>query len=215
MAVTTGPLMSVSAKGQFGKAIVYSSWKGIQTAKKYTIPANPSTSAQVETRTTFQWVHDAYKYLPADVQEPWIEYVKGQPMTPANAWMQANSPVLRGQTTIADIIFTKPVRSGPPTASLTATPGSGSVALVAVPSGIISGWTITKCVGIAMQNVDPSGEMEFVISTSGEATTSPYDITISGLKHAQSYVCGAFFKYARPDLQIAFGAAITQVVTTT
>lgn len=215
MATTTGPLLSIDARGQIGKAIVYSTWKGINTARKYTIPGNPNTTSQQETRGTFSWTHDAYKFLPANIQAPWVEYAKGQPFTPMNAFMQANIPQLRGESDIDEIVFVKPVRSGAPPAAVTATPGSGEVTILLTAPSLITGWTITKAIGIAMQNVDPGEEMERVISTSGEVDVSPYSITITGLLHAQPYVCGGFFQYMRPDSKVAYGAAITSVVTTT
>jgi hypothetical protein len=215
MATVTSPLLSISARGQIGKSVVFSNWKGIKTAKQYVIPANPQTTKQVAQRDLFRWVHDAYKYLPANVQAPWIEYAKGIAQTPANAWMSANNVALKGATDVADIIFTKPVRSGPPPASSVATAGSGTITVLGTPSGLITGWTITKFIAIAMKNVDPSGEMEMILSQSGEVDTSPYSVVITGLAHAQPYVCGGFFQYLRPDGMVAYGSAINETVTTT
>jgi len=41
-----GPLFSLSASGQVGKAIVYGSWKGRHTVRGYVKPANPQSSIQ-------------------------------------------------------------------------------------------------------------------------------------------------------------------------
>lgn len=50
MAKVNGPLLSLSARGQLGKALVYSGWKGLHTVRQHVIPANPQTSAQVAQR---------------------------------------------------------------------------------------------------------------------------------------------------------------------
>lgn len=50
MAKVTGPLFSMTASGQLGKAIVYASWKGIEYVREYLIPANPKTANQGDVR---------------------------------------------------------------------------------------------------------------------------------------------------------------------
>ena len=215
MATTTGPVLSISARGTVGKTLTYSAWKGINYVRQRVIPANPKSIAQEANRNLMRWVHDAYKYLPATVQEPWVEYVKGQPMTPANAWQQANQVALKGATDLTNIVFAKPVRSGPPCPSITVTPGTASLTVAAGTPSIITGWTITYMCAIAMKNVAPTGEMEMVISVAGTHTTTPYSVTISGLTTAQAYMCGAFYKYLRPDGLVAFGASLNHAGTPT
>jgi len=46
----TGPMMSVSASGTFGKAITYAVWKGRAYARTWFRPENPQTPKQVNTR---------------------------------------------------------------------------------------------------------------------------------------------------------------------
>ena len=43
MAKVNGPLFSLDARGQLGKALVYAIWKGLNYARKYVIPFNPKT----------------------------------------------------------------------------------------------------------------------------------------------------------------------------
>jgi hypothetical protein len=50
MAKLLGPLMSFDARGQLGKMLVYSGWKGIKTARTYVVPANPKAPGQVTQR---------------------------------------------------------------------------------------------------------------------------------------------------------------------
>lgn len=119
MSKTTAPLLSFDARGSIAKSIVYSTWKGIKYARQHVVPANPKSTEQVLTRTAFTWVHDAYKYFPADVTAPWIQYAKGQPFTGPNAFSSANIAGLRGQTSLTNIVFTKPTGGAPPTQAMT------------------------------------------------------------------------------------------------
>lgn len=52
MAKVKGPLMSMDARGQIGKSLVFLGWKGIKDVRSYVIPANPKTVAQVAQRST-------------------------------------------------------------------------------------------------------------------------------------------------------------------
>ena len=46
MAKIKGPLFSFGARGQLGKALVFSSWHGIKDVRSHVVPANPNTVAQ-------------------------------------------------------------------------------------------------------------------------------------------------------------------------
>ena len=46
MAKLKGPLLSMDARGQIGKSLVFLGWKGIKTARSHVVPANPNTAAQ-------------------------------------------------------------------------------------------------------------------------------------------------------------------------
>jgi hypothetical protein len=50
MAKVQAPLLSLGAKGQLGKTMVMSSWKGVKTARQYVVPANPKTDEQMVQR---------------------------------------------------------------------------------------------------------------------------------------------------------------------
>lgn len=51
MAKLSGPMLSLDARGKFGNAIVFSGWKGIQTARQLVTPANPRSNDQMTSRT--------------------------------------------------------------------------------------------------------------------------------------------------------------------
>ncbi len=50
MAKVTGPLMSMSASGKLGNAIVFFPWKGLHVVREWLKPANPKTGAQGDSR---------------------------------------------------------------------------------------------------------------------------------------------------------------------
>lgn len=50
MAIVTGPLMSLDARGKLGSALVFMGWKGIKTVRQWLKPANPQTADQGDVR---------------------------------------------------------------------------------------------------------------------------------------------------------------------
>lgn len=74
MAIVTSPLFSFSAGGQVGKAIVYSSWKGINYVRMYVIPANPDTAAQQVIRGYFTDAVNAWHAETSTVRTAWTDY---------------------------------------------------------------------------------------------------------------------------------------------
>lgn len=50
MAKVKGPLMSMDARGQISKTLVFLGWKGLKTVRSYVVPANPQTAGQTEQR---------------------------------------------------------------------------------------------------------------------------------------------------------------------
>lgn len=50
MAKVSGPLFSLDARGQVGKAIVYSFWKGVNYVRQHVVPQNPQSADQVAVR---------------------------------------------------------------------------------------------------------------------------------------------------------------------
>lgn len=56
MAKVEGPLFSLSASGQIGKAMVFGSWKGRNVVRGYTIPANPKSTVQGYVRAALKQI---------------------------------------------------------------------------------------------------------------------------------------------------------------
>lgn len=61
MAKLTGPLMSFGARGKLGGSLVYSAWKGINTARQLVTPANPRTPAQIAQRGLLSVIVEAWR----------------------------------------------------------------------------------------------------------------------------------------------------------
>jgi hypothetical protein len=75
MAKTRAPLFGFGASGKLGKALVFGTWKGLDVAREYVIPANPNTAAQSTQRgymtyAVAQW-HDATNVLTAVDKAAW------------------------------------------------------------------------------------------------------------------------------------------------
>lgn len=47
------PLFGLGASGKLGGALVYGTWKGLDVAREYVVPANPQTAAQTTQRGYF------------------------------------------------------------------------------------------------------------------------------------------------------------------
>jgi hypothetical protein len=50
MAIVSGPLMSLDARGKFANALVFTAWKGRAVVRQLVIPANPFAALQVAVR---------------------------------------------------------------------------------------------------------------------------------------------------------------------
>lgn len=58
MAVTKGPFLSMSARGQVGKTLVAFVWKGLNVMRSHVVPANPNTTLQSDHRA--RWTACVY-----------------------------------------------------------------------------------------------------------------------------------------------------------
>ncbi len=94
MAKPKAPLFGLGASGQIGKAIVYGSWKGIDVAREYVVPANPKTAGQSTQRgymtdAVSRWHTTGGMALDGDDKSAWNRYasVLG-PMSGYNAWVK-------------------------------------------------------------------------------------------------------------------------------
>lgn len=214
MSRTTAPLLSFGASGQLGKTLVYSSWKGVPYARRHVVPANPNTSSQQETRNTFSWLNNVWRYMPAAVQASWNAYAQGQPLTGRNAFIKLNLSDLRSETDLTNFIMSPAAKSGPVAAGLVLTPGNDQVQVVLTAPTLPDGWSIVRMITGAIRQQDPQSGVLYGIVDEEDAT-APYDVTITGLASAQTYVVGAWFEYEKPDGSLAYGPALQDTALTT
>jgi len=73
MAKLKAPLMSLGAVGKLAGTLVFSTWKGLKTAREYVTPANPQTAAQTTQRGIFADAVSAWRnyYVDADERTAW------------------------------------------------------------------------------------------------------------------------------------------------
>lgn len=63
MVKLTGPMFSLTALGKFGKALVYSIWKGIQYCRMLVTPVNPQSGSQGDRRVMLGGLGRSTKYI--------------------------------------------------------------------------------------------------------------------------------------------------------
>lgn len=78
MAKVTGPLFSVDARGKIADSLVFMGWRGLKTVRRWLVPHNPRTAAQVETRERFTTAVGNWATLSANDQAAWRRAAAGQ-----------------------------------------------------------------------------------------------------------------------------------------
>jgi len=213
MAKTTAPLLSFGASGQMGTSIVYSKWKGVPTARRYTTPANPNSTEQQKTRGTFSYLMAVYKLLPAIAQAPWDAYISGKPLMNRNAFSMFNIPPLRGAADNSGFIGS-PGNGGAiaPTTFAVADAGGGThhASVTMGAPAVPAGWTITDSVAMALKTEasDTGTDYGSVAAASGDDSGN---VTLS--TGAGNWTVSGWFKFQKPDGSIAYGPSKTATVT--
>lgn len=87
MAKVTGPLFSVDARGKIANSIVFMGWRGLKTVRRYVVPANPKTAAQVTTRGFFSDAVNLYHTLSSLDKAALRRSASGQPYSGFNLFV--------------------------------------------------------------------------------------------------------------------------------
>lgn len=206
MTKTTAPLLSFDARGAIAKTQVYSTWKGIQYARRYVVPANPNTLAQQETRNVFRWLQNAWKYMPGDAVLGWNAYAATSRFTAINGWIKQNLPDLRSETDLANLLLSPAANGGIAAGGATFTPGANKITVAVTAPTLPTGWTVTMAIAAAIQDQDPNTDTEYVI-TAGTDASAPYSFDLTGLETGVLYRAGAWLQYEKPDGTFAYGQA--------
>jgi len=90
MALVTGPLLSLDARGQVAGAIVFGNWKGRPTVRKLVRPSNPQTGAQDGQRAGVQFLSQAWAAISAANKALWQDLADEGKYSTFNAYMAYN-----------------------------------------------------------------------------------------------------------------------------
>lgn len=206
MAKVTAPLLSFGASGSVAKSVVFSKWKGRPYARRHVIPANPQTVGQTLTRDIFAWGGQVWKIMGPLGRGPWDRFATGQVLTGRNKFMGNFVAENRGESDLLSWNMSPGAKGGLPLVSVVASsPGVNDILLTCVTPTPPTGWTVTSCIGMVIRNADPAASVLY-------ATTEDEDIggllpLLPGLTTAQSYVYGAWIKWAKPDGSVAYSVA--------
>ena len=214
MAKVIAPLLSFGGDGQIARTAVYSKWKGIPYVRRYVIPANPRTTRQMVTRNLFKKLQLMWLLMPAVGKEPFEANVQGRPLTAVNKFTSLNVTGIDTETPPTEMDFfsgSPGAKGGLPPASITPTPGAGTISLAVVAPQIPTGWTIVEAQGVAFLNQDPQTPFEGTIQAQTD-NTSTYALVFTGLA-AEEYVLSAWFKWLRPDGTYAYSTSLTTTAT--
>lgn len=215
MAKLTGPLLSMGAKGQIGKAMVVGNWRGIDYARQYVTPANPRTTKQQANRTRFALLREMYKLAPATVQEPWIAFATGRPFLPFNKFVGENNRLLVGQSDFSTAIMSPGARGGLPPGGVAVADGGDSTSVdvtVTPPTTLPTGWTVDHVAAAAFIDQDPVGLFSgpFVAGTDADPQN---DINLTGFAQTDDVRVFGWVVYERPDGKLAYSVSLTDTVT--
>jgi hypothetical protein len=214
MAKTTGPMLSLGGSGTIAKTITYSKWKGVPYARQRVIPANPQTTAQTTTRTTFANASNIWKGAPSLFTAPWDRFAVGQPLSGRNAFMKEFVARLRGQADLTAMLFAPSAKGGTPLDSIGLAAGSEQITVTPVSPTPPTGWTLTAIIAAAIVDDDPEDMTDYTLTVVSEA--SPVTtIVLTGLTPTVLYRVGAWPQWAKPDGSIAYGQSISDSATPT
>lgn len=213
MAKTTAPLLSFDGKGQIGKTMVASKWRGVKYMRQYVVPANPNTVAQQQVRSIFAFLREAWKLAPPGVTAAWNAFASGRPFTGMNKWVGENVRVLNGETDLDNIIFSPGALGGLPPQTASVTDGAtGAVVVTGTAPTAPAGWTFKGLAAAAIPDMDPTGIFRgpFVY---GEDDTTPYSITLAGFTAGQAIQVGVWAVWTKPNGALAYSVSQTFHVT--
>ena len=214
MAKVTGPLLSLDARGAIAQTQVYGSWRGIPTVRRYVVPANPKSTAQVLTRDIFRNLELRWKQGGPLLRAVWDRFAVGQKFVGRNAYLGKNIAVLRGDALMTDYIGSPGAKGGlPPSTLVLTTVAAGGIEAVVTAPAPPTGWTLTSAIATFLKDQTPELTVGDVVQE-GEDLAAPFSIDVVGLD-AVDYVVQAWLKWAKPDGSVAYGASISDSITVT
>lgn len=90
MVKLTGPMMSLTAAGKFGKAIVYYMLRGVACARMLVIPHNPNTPSQQSFRAMMTFLSQVWDGLTPANKATWVGLAEVEGYAPFNGFVSIN-----------------------------------------------------------------------------------------------------------------------------
>lgn len=128
-------------------------------------------------------------------------------MTAQNRVQQQNIATLRTATVLDDMVLSPGARGGIPPASISITPGSGTLTVAVTAPSLPTGWTITAAQGVVIRDQDPHDPI-LASPVAVEDTTSTYSLVFSGLTGSEIYQVGVWLKWMTPAGDAAYSVAL-------
>ena len=210
MSKITGPLLSLGARGQIGKSMVFASWKGQPYVRQLVIPANPQTAEQTLTRTAFTEGSDLWKRFGPIAKGPWNAYAQGQTLTGRNAFVGRYVLDNRDQANLGFFEGSPGAKGGLAPASLALTPASQAMQADLTAPAAPTGWTISAAQFVCIRDGVPGSLVE-TISQEDEDAAAPYSVTFTGLVALTTYAVSGWLEWTKPDGTLAYGPSLTQL----
>lgn len=214
MSRVTAPLLSFDARGKIADTMVFSNWRGVPYTRRYVIPANPRSTAQVLTRDIFTALELRWKQAGPLMRAVWDRFAVGQKFVGRNAYLGKNIAVIRGDADMADYIGSPGAKGGLPATSLTLTTvASGGIEAVVVAPAAPTGWTLTSAICTFLKDQAPEATVTDIIQEV-EDLAAPFSCDVTGLDAVDYYV-QAWLKWAKPDASVAYGVSISDTILVT
>lgn len=222
MAKVKGPLLSLGATGQIGKSLVFGDWRGVKYAREHVVPANPRSTAQTLTRTTFTGADDQFKRMLTLAQSVWLASAIGKKFTARNKFISEFVSNLRGEADMTLYVASPGVNGGLPLLDFDPSTGAGAGEIdveADIPPAPV-GWVHDAVIYTAFLDRDPADPMtDFMqeiedVAANWSAGPPPVSTeTFSGLLTGQDYAVSAFLRSTRADGVVAYGIGSTDIIT--
>ena len=214
MAKITAPLLSFGASGSIAKTLVASKWKGRPYMRQHVIPANPQSVSQTLTRNAFSSAAAIWKIGGPILRAPWERFATGQVLTGRNKFQGNFVSENRGETDLLSWVISPGAKGGlPPLSIVASSPGVNDISIAMTNPTPPTNWTLTAAQGFAIRDQDPQTGILYTTVEAEDLAAAA--VLLPGLTTAVLYVCGAWLKWQKPDLTVAYSVALMSSFTPT
>lgn len=215
MAKTTGPLLSLRARGQIAKTLVYADWRGIPYARTYVIPQNPRTSGQLQTRQAFEYLNAAYAVMAPILSQVYGALTRGRPLTDRNRWVQANLRSIRSASDTTDLVVSPGQSPIPTPQTVVFTPAAGQVTIAAADPVLPDGWQFPILIGIAFSDGDPSNTGPYTMFGGFDTdNATPFSTVVTGLPAGDYHVAALWLmQTSAAPILTRYSRSVDDIVT--